>query len=108
MCHDTPIKAQEGEVQSFWAGERRTVLGSRCPLLMSCFLLLFHWAIPDRCPFIIAHPAPGAGDGQGSLAGCSPWGRKELDTAERLGNSNIINRAPGKERASLRSVSHSS
>ena len=46
--------------------------------------------------------------GQGSLAGCSPWGRKELDTAERLGNSNIINRAPGKERASLRSVSHSS
>ena len=28
--------------------------------------------------------AVGAGDGQGSLACCSPWGRKELDTAERL------------------------
>ena len=28
--------------------------------------------------------AVGVGDGQGSLARCSPWGRKELDTAERL------------------------
>ena len=26
--------------------------------------------------------APGVGDGQGSLACCSPWGRKELDTPE--------------------------
>ena len=28
--------------------------------------------------------APGVGDGQGSLAYFSPWGRKELDTTERL------------------------
>ena len=28
--------------------------------------------------------APGVGDGQGSLAGCSPWGCKELDTTEWL------------------------
>ena len=28
--------------------------------------------------------APGVGDGQGSLACCSPWGRKESDTAEQL------------------------
>ena len=28
--------------------------------------------------------APGIGDGQGTLACCSPWGRKELDTIERL------------------------
>ena len=27
---------------------------------------------------------PGVGDGQGSLACCSPWGHEELDTAERL------------------------
>ena len=27
---------------------------------------------------------PGVGDGQGSLAWCSPWCRKELDTTERL------------------------
>ena len=27
---------------------------------------------------------PGDGDGQGGLACCSPWGRKELDTTERL------------------------
>ena len=28
--------------------------------------------------------APGAGDGQGSLAGSSAWGRKESDTTERV------------------------
>ena len=27
---------------------------------------------------------PGVGDGQGSLACCSPWGRKESDTTEQL------------------------
>ena len=28
--------------------------------------------------------ALGVGNGQGSLACCSPWGRKELDMTERL------------------------
>ena len=28
--------------------------------------------------------APGVGDGQGSLAYCSPWGHKESDTTEQL------------------------
>ena len=28
--------------------------------------------------------APGVGDEQGSLACCSPWGRKKLDTTEQL------------------------
>ena len=28
--------------------------------------------------------APGVGDGQGSLVCCSPWGRKQSDTTERL------------------------
>ena len=27
---------------------------------------------------------PGVGDGQGDLACCSPWGRKEWDTTEQL------------------------
>ena len=27
---------------------------------------------------------PGVGDGQGDLACCSSWGRKGLDTTERL------------------------
>ena len=27
---------------------------------------------------------PGAGDGRGGLGCCSPWGRKESDTTERL------------------------
>ena len=29
----------------------------------------------------------GDGEGQGSLAGCSPWGPEELDTTERVNNS---------------------
>ena len=33
--------------------------------------------------------APGVGDGQGSLACCSPWGHKESDTTEQLSNNNI-------------------
>ena len=28
--------------------------------------------------------APGVGDGQGGLACCSPWSRKESDTTEQL------------------------
>ena len=30
--------------------------------------------------------ALGAGEGQGSLVCCSPWGGEELDTTERLDN----------------------
>ena len=33
--------------------------------------------------------APGDGEGRGSLACCSPWGRKEPDAAEQLNNSNM-------------------
>ena len=32
--------------------------------------------------------APGDGEGQGSLACCSPWGRKKLDVTERLNYNN--------------------
>ena len=32
--------------------------------------------------------APADSEGQGSLACCSPWGHKELDTTERLNKSN--------------------
>ena len=31
--------------------------------------------------------APGDGEGQGSLACCSPWGSKESDTTEQLNNN---------------------
>jgi len=31
--------------------------------------------------------ALGDGDGEGSLACCSPWGPKESDTTERLNNT---------------------
>ena len=31
--------------------------------------------------------APGDGEGQASLAGCSPWGCKESDMTEQLNNN---------------------
>ena len=31
---------------------------------------------------------PGDGEGQGSLACCSPWGHKESDTTKQLNNNN--------------------
>ena len=34
--------------------------------------------------------APGVGDGQGGLACCSPWGRKESDTTEQLNNNSNL------------------
>ena len=39
--------------------------------------------------------ASGDGEGQGSLACCSPWGHKELDMTEWLNNNNIIPLALG-------------
>ena len=33
--------------------------------------------------------APGDGEEQGSLACCSPWGRKESDMTEQLNNSHL-------------------
>ena len=43
----------------------------------------------------------GVGDGQRSLACCTPWGRKESDMAERLNNKcrNFSGGASGKEPA---------
>ena len=32
---------------------------------------------------------PGVGEGQGSLACCSPWGHKESDTTEQLRNHKL-------------------
>ena len=36
---------------------------------------------------------PGNGEGQGSLACCSPWGHKELDMTERLNNKDTSTKA---------------
>ena len=33
---------------------------------------------------------PGVGDGQGSLACCSPWGHKESDMTERLNWTELL------------------
>ena len=49
--------------------------------------------------------APGAGDGQGGLACCNPWGRKESDMAEQLNwtelNSSTL---PGDSKVGWRTV----
>ena len=34
--------------------------------------------------------APGVGEGQGSLVCCSPWGHRELDTTERLNQTELL------------------
>ena len=44
--------------------------------------------------------ALGVGDGQGSLACCSPWGHKESDTTERLNRLKLSNTS----KLSLKSV----
>ena len=44
-----------------------------------------HWL--DGCEF---EQAPGVGDGQGSLACCSPWGHKKLDITESLNWTELI------------------
>ena len=41
----------------------------------------------EGCKF---EQASGLGDGQGSLACCSPWGHEELDTAEAELNSTVL------------------
>ena len=41
--------------------------------------------------------APGVGDGQGGLACCSPWGRKESDTTERLNRTGLPPHVAGED-----------
>ena len=43
----------------------------------------------------------GDGEGQGSLACCSPWGCKESDMTERLNNNKAQQAGPGTERMSV-------
>ena len=43
---------------------------------------------------------PGESHGQRSLAGYSPWGRKELDTTEQLMQRNTATKAGGQIRLS--------
>ena len=43
--------------------------------------------------------APGVDDGRGSLVCCSPWGRKESDTTERLNNFMYLIKVKGGHRS---------
>ena len=44
--------------------------------------------------------APGVGDGQGGLACCNPWGRKESDMTERLTRTELAGNKRLNERTS--------
>ena len=57
-----------------------------------------HWL--DGCEF---EWTPGAGDGQGGLACCNSWGRKESDMTERLNWLNAIKhlQSPQKKKMSI-------
>ena len=46
--------------------------------------------------------APGVGDGQGGLARCSPWGRRDSDTTERLDWTDDSGAAPSSRGSSSR------
>ena len=37
-------------------------------------------------------PVPGDGEGQGSLAGCGPWGCRKLDMTEWRNNNKGVNK----------------
>ena len=41
------------------------------------------------------HESVGDSEGQGDLVCCSPWGRRELDTTERLNNGSSISGSAG-------------
>ena len=61
----------------------KTYLCSLLPLLIFRFpLFQLNWYKYHLSQ--IFEQAPGVGDGQGSLACCSPWGGKESDTTEQL------------------------
>ena len=51
-----------------------------------------HWL--SGCEF---EQTPGDGEGQGSLACCSPWGRTELDTTELLNNNKLPHKSGVKQ-----------
>ena len=48
--------------------------------------------------------ALGDGEGQGTLACCSPWGSKELDTTEQLNNTCSASSSPSRQTALKRTL----
>ena len=59
-----------------WRQEKRTTEGE--------MVRWHHWLKGHEL-----EQAPGVGDGQGSLAGCSPWGCKESDMTEQLNGTEL-------------------
>ena len=60
------------------------------PLLVSLFFLWIFFYVFFLIEVCESQWTPGVGDGQGGLAYCNSWGRKESDTTERLIWSDLI------------------
>ena len=63
---------------------RRTFVGKVTSLLFNMLSRLVITFLPRRKHFLILLTVINVGDGQGGLACCDSWGRKESDTTERL------------------------
>ena len=73
-----PWTAEPGRLQSM--GSRR--VGHDCSTSLSLFTFM-HWRRKwQPTPVFL----PGESQGRGSLVGCRPWGRTELDTTEHAQN----------------------
>ena len=65
----------------FWVFIGRTDVEAETPIL---------WPSDAKSWLIWRDPDTGVGDGQGGLACCDSWGRKESDTTERLNWTELI------------------
>jgi len=80
--------------------------GSFWPRDRTCISCISHIGRQILYHFTTSFKAPGVGDGQGSLACCSPWGRKEWDMTEQLNwTEQVLKILPGEEEKKFRLLS---
>ena len=61
------------------------------------------WAMLSKSLIQLSAETSGESEGQGNLACCNPWRRKELDRTEQRNN----NKSPGRQMApSIKSITH--
>ena len=87
----------EAEVPILWLPDEKNWLIGKGPDAKKDWRQEEKWTTEDKIVgwhhWLNGHEfeqALGFGDGQGGLASCSPWGRKESDTTEQLNNNKHI------------------